>query len=75
MTYSEEIKTIRKKSLLSQEAFGRELGVSFSTINRWESGKSKPNISTMKRIKAFCNANTLDFTELEKQWLEQGKDE
>ncbi len=75
MTYSEEIKIIRQKSLLSQEAFGRELGVSFSTINRWESGKSKPNISAMKKIKSFCDANNLDFKYLEQQWLQQGKDE
>ena len=36
MSYSDEIKKIRKKCFLSQEAFGREIGVSFSSINRWE---------------------------------------
>ena len=51
MTYSEEIKKIRQKCFLSQEAFGRELGVSFSSINRWESRKTKPNMSAMKKIK------------------------
>ena len=35
MSYSDEIKKIRKKCFLSQEAFGREIGVSFSSINRW----------------------------------------
>ena len=50
MTYSEEIKKIRQKCFLSQEAFGRELGVSFSSINRWEGGKSKPNMSAMKKL-------------------------
>lgn len=29
MTYSDEIKKIRQKCFLSQEAFGRELGVLF----------------------------------------------
>lgn len=56
MTYSEEIKKIRQKCFLSQEAFGRELGVSFSSINRWEGGKSKPNMSAMKKIMEFCEA-------------------
>lgn len=68
MTYSEEIKKIRKKCFLSQEAFGRELGVSFSSINRWESGKTKPNMSAMKKLKEFCEAHGIDFTSLEEEW-------
>lgn len=44
MTYSEEIKKIHQKYFLSQEAFEREIGVSFSSVNRWEGGKSKPNM-------------------------------
>ena len=70
MTYSEEIKSIRKKCFLSQEAFDRALEVSFSTVNRWESGKSKPNMSAMKKIKEFCAANHVYFSDLEKTWNE-----
>lgn len=68
MTCSEEIKKIRQKCFLSQEALGRELGVSFSSINRWESGKTKPNISTMKKIKEFCETHGIDFSALETEW-------
>ncbi|MGF6989946.1 putative transcriptional regulator [Lachnospiraceae bacterium PM6-15] len=75
MSYSDEIKKIRTKSFLSQEAFGRELGVSFSSINRWESEKSKPNLSAMKKLKEFCESHNIDFSELEKQWNEVGKDD
>ena len=70
MTYSEEIKKIRQKCFLSQEAFGRELGVSFSSVNRWETGKSKPNMIAMKKIKDFCESYELDFSSLEKEWNE-----
>lgn len=70
MSYSEEIKAIRTKCFLSQEAFGRELGVSFSSINRWEGGKSKPNMSAMKKIKDFCESHDLDFSKLEEKWIE-----
>ena len=49
MAYSDEIKKIREKCFLTQELFGRELGVSFSTVNRWENEKSKPNMSAMKK--------------------------
>lgn len=75
MAYSEEIRKIRQKCFLSQEAFARELGVSFSSINRWEGGKSKPNVSAMKKIMDFCKLHNLDFGVLEKEWNENGKDE
>lgn len=75
MSYSDEIKKIRKKCFLSQEAFGRELGVSFSSINRWESGKSKPNMIAMKKLKDFCNGHDIDFTALEEQWNNLGEEE
>lgn len=75
MSYSDEIKKIRKKCFLSQEAFGRELGVSFSSINRWESGKSKPNMIAMKKLRDFCNGHDIDFTALEEQWNNLGEEE
>lgn len=71
MTYSEEIKKIRQTCFLSQEAFGREIGVSFSSVNRWETGKSKPNMMAMKKIKDFCEIHKLDFGPLEKAWNEE----
>ncbi|MBD5452451.1 MAG: helix-turn-helix transcriptional regulator [Lachnospiraceae bacterium] len=75
MTYSEEIKKIRRKCFLSQEAFGRELDVSFSSINRWEGGKSRPNMSAMKKIKEFCEKHNLDFSVLEELWMQTGKED
>lgn len=61
MNFSNEIKCIRQKSLLSQEAFAQALGVSFTTVNRWETGKSKPSYKTMKLIDEFCKKNQVDF--------------
>jgi DNA-binding transcriptional regulator YiaG len=75
MSCAEEIKKIRQKSFLSQEAFARELCVSFSSVNRWESGKSKPNLSAMKKLMLFCQTHCFDFTVLEHQWINQEKDE
>lgn len=74
MSYSEELKKIRKKCFLSQEAFGREIGVSFSSINHWEGGKIKPNMNAMKKLKNFCDIHDIDFTTLEEQWNDWGKD-
>jgi hypothetical protein len=39
--------------------------VLFSSINYRESGKTKPNMSAMKKIKEFCEAQGVDFSALE----------
>lgn len=70
MDISNEIKRIRQKSLLTQEEFAQELNVAFSTVNRWEKGKTQPNITAMKRIKEFCLYKDIPFDGLEKLWLQ-----
>ncbi|MGP1418590.1 MAG: helix-turn-helix domain-containing protein [Sphaerochaetaceae bacterium] len=74
MSFSEELKSIRQHSFLSQEAFARELNVSFSSVNRWEGGRAKPNLNAMKNIKAFCETHDIDFSNLEREWYEMGKE-
>ena len=74
MSVSEELRNIRQHCFLSQEAFARELNVSFSSVNRWEGGRAKPNMVAMKNIKAFCEAHNIDFSNLEKEWFDIGKE-
>lgn len=69
MSFSEEIKLTRQKSFMTQDEFAKEISVSTATINRWETGKARPNITAIKRIKSFCNANELPFERLESEWL------
>ncbi len=38
MSYSELIKKIRNTLILSQTELAEKLGVSFSSVNRWENG-------------------------------------
>ena len=61
MNFSETIKQIRQKHFLSQEAFAKELGVSFATVNRWESGKTKPTYKTMKLLNDYCKKSGVVF--------------
>ena len=61
MSFSEDIKTVRQMSLMSQEAFAQALGVSFTTVNRWETGKSKPSYKALKMISEYCKANSIPF--------------
>lgn len=41
---------IREKLGLSQEEFAHRVGVSFTTVNRWEKGKSKPSPMAKQNI-------------------------
>ena len=66
MSFSSDIKSIRQRGLLSQEAFAKVLGVSFTTVNRWECGKAKPSYKAMKQIDEYCKANGIDFDISEK---------
>ena len=61
MSFSEDIKRIRRKAFLTQEDFAKEIGVSFATVNRWETGKAKPNLKTMKLIDDYCKRNNINF--------------
>lgn len=70
MSFCNDIKMIRHKCLMSQTEFADALGVSFATVNRWESGKSKPNFKTMRLINNFCEAHGIDF-DVSKQLREE----
>lgn len=75
MNLASEIKMIRQRAFMTQKVFAEMLDVSFSTVNRWENGKSLPNISTMKQIKIFCENNNISFDNLEKAWLYGSREE
>ena len=66
---SEIIKQSRQRAFLSQDAFANELEISVSTVNRWETGKVKPNLSALKKLKLFCEKYNLSFDEIEKEWF------
>lgn len=61
MSFAEDIKRIRRKAFLTQGDFAKEIGVSFATVNRWETGKAKPNLKTMKLIDEYCKKNAINF--------------
>lgn len=75
MSLSNEIMLIRKKGFCTQIEFAERIGVSYSTVNRWETGKMNPNVSAMKRLKAYCDALNIEFGNVEKAWLERASGE
>lgn len=70
MRFSDEIKRIRQRCFLTQQEFAKEIKVAFSTVNRWEGGKAKPNLNAMRNIKEFCIKNNIDYAGVEEAWLD-----
>lgn len=70
MGFPEEIKGARQRCFPTQGDFAKEVKVAFSTVDRWEGGKAKPNLTAMKNIKEFCLKNDIDYSSIEEAWLE-----
>ena len=70
MGFPKEIKRIRQRSFLTQQEFANVIGVAFSTVNRWESGRAKQNLKAMKSINIFCLDNNIPYDVLEESWLD-----
>ena len=69
MNFPEEIKKIRQRSFLTQQDFAKKIGVAFSSVNRWETGRAKPNLKAMKNINTFCLDNNIPYETIEEAWL------
>ncbi len=52
MPFSSEIKNFRLSCLMNQTEFGNALGVSFTTVNRWENGKAHPQHQGNESVEA-----------------------
>lgn len=63
MTFADKVKHVRMKLYLSQELLAKEIGISFSTVNRWENGHGKPNLVMEAKFNDFCEKNGIVFEE------------
>lgn len=54
MNYRKLVKELRLKLILTQQEFAEVLGVSFASINRWESGRHEPTTKVKRRIVELC---------------------
>lgn len=50
MEFSDQIRSIRKKEGLTQEAFADKVGVTRQAVSNWENDKNLPDIETVIRI-------------------------
>jgi len=50
---AKKIKKLRSMLGMTQEQFAARVGVTFSTVNRWENGKSKPSPLAVARMEVL----------------------
>lgn len=60
MEFGAIVKRVRSELSLSQEQLARELNISFSTINRWENGKSQPSQMAKELFFSFCISQNIN---------------
>lgn len=53
--FNEKLKAARKQKGLSQTELGKLLGVQAQTIERWETGKSEPNLEKINKLCEILN--------------------
>ena len=59
MEFGQQIKTVRLKLHMSQTEFAQLLGVSFTTINRCENGKTSPNYRALRAFEKLCKEHNI----------------
>ncbi|MFH1699224.1 MAG: helix-turn-helix transcriptional regulator [Candidatus Zixiibacteriota bacterium] len=51
---ADTIKRLRIQLDLTQEQFAAKIGVTFSTVNRWEAGRSQPSPLALREIEGLA---------------------
>ncbi|SHK29535.1 helix-turn-helix domain-containing protein [Desulforamulus aeronauticus] len=64
MNFPSIVKYSREKLGMSQEEMAHALQISFSTINRWENGKTHPNKMTRSVFFDFCEKHGIKAREM-----------
>ncbi|MBC6433302.1 helix-turn-helix transcriptional regulator [Nostoc sp. HG1] len=63
------IRDLRLLTGLTQEQFAATLGVTYTTINRWENGRSKPSPLAMRKIEEMLEKMGQKGTDLVKKYF------
>ncbi len=62
--YQKAVKDLRDKLNMTQAEFAKMLGVSFTSINRWENGQNRPTTTVRKQIVELCKENNIELKEV-----------
>lgn len=65
MTIGDTLKQARLNAGLTQKQLGEKCGMADSAIRKYESGKIKPKIETLKKIAAALNVSVIDLADFD----------
>lgn len=65
MNFSEKILELRLRLQITQRQLAEQLGVSFTTVNRWEKGHYEATALVRRRIDDLCKQNGINFDDKE----------
>ena len=63
------VRSLRERLELSQERLAARLGVTFSSVNRWENGRAKPSPLAMKQIEEMVDGLGADVKDLRDEFF------
>jgi DNA-binding XRE family transcriptional regulator len=63
MNYKRLVKDLRDTLIITQEELAVLLGVSYASINRWETGKHEPTTKIKRKIVELCKQYNIDMEE------------
>lgn len=75
MGIAENIRRIRTKSGLTQEEFGKAVGVSAMAVSQWENGRAVPRMRAVQAISDHFNISKSEIIDEEPQLREMGSEE
>ncbi|MDD4188327.1 MAG: helix-turn-helix transcriptional regulator [Bacilli bacterium] len=61
MNYKRLVKDLRDTLIITQEELAVLLGVSYASINRWETGKHEPTTKIKRKIVELCKQNNINM--------------
>lgn len=61
MNWQKIIKNLREKLIITQAELAVILGVSFASVNRWETGRYEPTTKVKRKIKELCEKNNISL--------------
>lgn len=51
-----DVRALRDALGMTQEEFAREVGVSFTTVSRWETGRGAPSRLARRQLEHLCDS-------------------
>lgn len=59
------IREIRRKLLLTQTEFAEAIGMSMSSVQKWEENGQRPSLNTQRKIIYLCKKNGINVLTIE----------